>query len=87
MFFSWRAEIVQHFFVDILLLAMQSCNKLFKHLNVRYHFIMIMIKCFGFLDSNGDQIEVKLPGLTPPVSAESEGFDLENMPKGINRII
>ena len=32
-------------------------------------------------DSNGDQIGVKLPGLTPPVSSKSDGFDLENMPK------
>jgi len=42
-----------------------------------------MIECFDFLDSSGDQIELQLPGLTPPVSSESEGFDLENMPKGI----
>ena len=69
----------------------RSKSKFFSHggqklcNTLMYQFIMI--KCFVFLDSNGDQIEVKLPGLTPPVSAESEGFDLENMPKGIKTII
>jgi hypothetical protein len=45
---------------------------------------MYNIDCVCFVDSNQDEVEVKLPGLTPPVSSQSGGFDLENMPKGIN---
>ncbi|CAB4009633.1 cleavage stimulation factor subunit 1 [Paramuricea clavata] len=32
-------------------------------------------------DSNADQIDAKLPGLTPPISCGINGFDLEAMPK------
>ena len=35
-----------------------------------------------FLDVDMEDSSVKLPGLTPPVSSEIQGFDLESMPKG-----
>lgn len=40
-----------------------------------------------FLDTDMEDSSVKLPGLTPPVSSEIEGFDLESMPKGKHKFI
>ena len=50
---------------------MEPCNSVFN-----------VIGYFCFLDSNADQIDAKLPGLTPPISCGINGFDLEAMPKG-----
>lgn len=44
------------------------------------------MKINAFLDTDVEDGSVKLPGLTPPVTSEIEGFDLESMPKGKHRI-